>query len=98
MNNYSTDGFNERSNFIHNSNDKKRLSNMNSNYDNSLVGMRIKENMPDVKTSSSDNVTINNYDKMDKTILNNAKMNNLNKPNLDNPVSRALNNRFNNFK
>ena len=49
--NFNTDGFNERSNYIHNQNDANRLKMGKSyHYDNSLARMRIAENKPDIKT------------------------------------------------
>ena len=48
---YNTDGFNERSNFIHNSNDMNKLQkNGPSNFDNSFAQMRMEERRNLVET------------------------------------------------
>lgn len=54
--NYNTDGFNERTNFINNSNDRNRLSKMSHNYDNSLAKIRINENRPNIQTVNHDKI------------------------------------------
>lgn len=45
--NYNTDGFNERSNYINNNNNKITS---HSSYDNGMAKMIISENKPDIKT------------------------------------------------
>ncbi len=51
MNKYNTDGFNERSNYIHNELDKNKKFN---NFDSSFAKMRINENKPDIKISNTE--------------------------------------------
>ena len=48
--NYNTDGFNERTNFIHNSNDLNRSKSNPKSFDTSVVEMKISENKADIKT------------------------------------------------
>ena len=53
--NFNTDGFNNRSNYIHNSNDRNRINKIGpSNIDNSFAKMKIDENKPDIKTVNTD--------------------------------------------
>ena len=92
--NYNTDGFNNRSIYIHNSNDKNRLNSMTSSYDNSLAKMRIDENKPDIETVNHDSTII--YEEArgnrDNFILRSNSMRNINsKTNPNNPVSNAIN-------
>ena len=100
--NYNQDGFNERSIYIHNNNDKNRINKMGaSNVDNSLVKMRINENKPDVKTVNTDKTFT--YEeaqgKKENFVLRNYNINNFNnRGSSNNPVANALNkNRFKKF-
>jgi len=95
MNNYNTDGFNERNNYIRNANDMNRLNqNGPSNFDNSFAKMRVNENRPDIKT-----VEVNHEIIIEETrgnrenfVVRNANMRNFNvKPSSNNPISNAMN-------
>lgn len=92
---YNMDGFNERTNYIHNSNDMNRLKqNGPSNFDNSFAKMRVEEHRLDVETVNTDKtfVTEEVRGNKDNFILRNNNMMNANvKPNMSNPVSNALN-------
>ena len=96
--NYNTDGFNDRSVYIHNSNDKSRIAkNGPSNIDSSVVQMRMDENKPDVKTVQTEQSIYIQETKGDKEnfVLRNYNMRNSNpkiKPN--NPVNNAMNRNF----
>lgn len=86
-NNFNTDGFNERNNYIRNSVDSNMLKkNPMKSLDNSLAKMRIDENQPDIKSYDSkgnvnDNIVITkeamigNIERA-KMNLNNFKKNN----------------------
>lgn len=93
--NYNTDGFNERTNYIHNSNDLNRLkSNGTSNFDNSFAQMRTEERRNLVETTNQDEVIVLEEVRGNKEnfLLRNNNMNRVNtKPNMNNPVSNALN-------
>lgn len=92
--NFNTDGFNERTNYIYNSNDKRKLNNMSHNYDNSLVNMRINENKPDIYTVNHDKEIKEEEARglKENFVLRNNNMNIVNtKPKADNPVANALN-------
>ena len=52
--NYNTDGFNERTNFIHNSNDLNKAKKNHIQLNTSFTEMKIKENSSNVKTHSND--------------------------------------------
>ena len=52
--NYNTDGFNERSNFIHNSNDLNKSRMHPKKVDTSISQMKVTENKSDVKTYNED--------------------------------------------
>ena len=52
--NYNTDGFNERTNFIHNSNDLNKSKVNPKRSDTSFTEMKVRENKSDVKTYNSD--------------------------------------------
>jgi hypothetical protein len=100
--NFNTDGFNDRTNYIHNANDINRLKKMNSsNIDNSFAKMKMEENRPDIKTVNKDKEFSkeNIRGNKDNFILRNNNMMNVNKKvNSNNPVSRAMDkNRFKNF-
>ena len=93
------DGFNERTNYIHNSLDSSKPF---QPFDNSFAQMRSEEHKTDVQTSSNDK---SNSDipveevrgTRDKFIIRNNNMNMANKaPSANDPVFRALRN--NSFK
>ena len=91
--NYNTDGFNNRSIYIHNSNDKNRLNGMSSSYDNSLAKMRIDENKPNIETINHDKVIVYQETRgnKDNFILRNKIMSNANsRINSNNPVADAM--------
>ena len=101
--NYNTDGFNERSIYIHNSNDMNRIrENGPSNIDNSMAKMRVEENRPDVETVDTDKSIYIEETRGDREnfILRNNNINNFNRQvSQNNPVSRAMhNNMFKKFK
>ena len=93
--NYNTDGFNERTNYIHNSNDLNKLNaNGPSNFDNSLAKMRSEERRDLVQTVNHDKVEVveETRGNRDNFILRNNNMRQANvKPTMNNPVSNALN-------
>ena len=93
--NFNTDGFNDRSNYIHNSNDRNRLNKMgSSNIDSSFVQMKIDENKPDVQTVNTDTVMLKEEVRGAKEnfILRNHNMMNANSKSIpNNPVSNAMN-------
>jgi len=93
--NYSGDGFNNRSNYIHNSNDVNRLNKMGpSNIDNSFAKMKVRENTPDIQTTNTDKTILKEDARgnKDNFILRNNNMMNANtKVNPNNPVSNAMN-------
>ena len=93
--NYNTDGFNERTNYIHNSNDINKLnSSGTSNFDNSFAQMRIDERRNLVETTNQDKVVVTEEVRgnRDNFLLRNNNMRQANvKPTMNNPVSNALN-------
>lgn len=93
--NYNTDGFNERTNYIHNSNDMNRLKKEGpSNFDNSFAQMRVDERKNLVETTNQDKVIVTEEVRgnQDNFVLRNNNMRNVNvKPTANNPVSNALN-------
>lgn len=94
--NFNTDGFNERTNFIHNSNDKNRLSSMNSGntLDSSFAKMKIDENKPNIQTASADVVVFKEEVRGAKEnfVLRNRNIMNANTTSAsNNPVSNAMN-------
>lgn len=93
--NYNTDGFNERQNFIHNSNDANRLKKSGpSNFDNSFAQMKVQENKPDIQTVDTDvNIECEEVrGSRENFLLRNNNMRNANsKPAMNNPVSMAMN-------
>ncbi|MBQ9071866.1 MAG: hypothetical protein IJY25_01755 [Bacilli bacterium] len=93
--NFNTDGFNERSNYIHNSNDRNRLAKMGpSNIDNSFGKMRSEERRNLVETTNTDAIITQEEVRgsRDNFLLRNNNMRNANaKPTMNNPVSNALN-------
>jgi len=93
--NFNTDGFNERSIYIHNSNDRNRLSQTGpSNMDSSFAQMKINENKPDVETENTDTLIFKEEVRgaRENFILRNHNMMNANsKPTSNNPVSNAMN-------
>ena len=92
---FNTDGFNERTNYIHNSNDLNKLkSNGTSNFDNSFAKMRSEERRNIVETTNQDKVLVTEEVRgnKDKFILRNNNMRQANvRSTMDNPVSNALN-------
>lgn len=93
--NFNTDGFNERSNYIHNSNDMNKINkNGPSNFDSSFAKMRIEEHKNDVITTNNDKVVLAEEvrGKKENFIVRTSNMRNINNiPNSNNPVSQALN-------
>lgn len=93
--NFNTDGFNERSNYIHNSNDMNRLNKMgSSNIDSSFAQMKINENKPDIETVNTDTVIFKEEVRGAKEnfVLRNRNIMNANmKQSSNNPVSNAMN-------
>lgn len=97
------DGFNNRSVYIHNSNDMNRLrKNGPSNFDNSFAQMRAAENRPSVETVNTDKKIIEEEVRGNKEnfIIRNNNMRNANASvNPNNPISNAMHrNLFNKFK
>lgn len=89
--NYNTDGFNERMNYIQNSNN---IRNKRNNFDNSFSKMRSEERRNLVQTTSNDKVFVTKDVRGNKEnfILRNNAMNNVNpKVTTNNAVSNALN-------
>lgn len=92
--NFSGDGFNERTNYIHNSNDANRVKNNPSNFDNSFAQMRTEERRGLVETATQDEVSVASETRGSKEnfLIRNNNMNRVNtKPTINNPVSNALN-------
>lgn len=90
--NYNTDGFNERSVYIHNSVDKSKTSNIN--FDNSFAKMRSEERKNIVETVNNDkNEYVENAKgNIDNFVLRNNNMRNANRiPSQNNPVFNAMN-------
>ena len=88
------DGFNERMNYIHNSNDLNRVKNNPNNFDNSFAKMRTDERRNLVTTTNQDQVIVTEEVRgnKDNFLIRNNNMNRMNsKPNMNNPVSDALN-------
>ena len=93
--NFNTDGFNERTNFINNANDRNRLKKMwPSNSDSSVAKMRISENKPNIETVNTNKIILKEEVKGNKEnflLRNNSMMNVNRKVNPNNPVRDALN-------
>ena len=93
--NFKFDGFNERTNYIHNSNNLNKLrKNGPSNIDSSFAKMRIDERKNLVQTTNQDKVEIVQEVRgnRDNFLLRNNNMRQANaKPTMNNPVSNALN-------
>ena len=88
--NYNTDGFNERMNYIQNSNN---IRNKQNNFDNSFAKMRSEERRNMVETTNNDQISLKEEVRGNKEnfILRNNAMNNANKkPIANNPVSQAM--------
>lgn len=88
------DGFNERMNYIHNSNDMNRLKNNPNKFDNSFAKMRTDERRNLVTTTNQDQVLVTEEARgnKDNFLIRNNNMNRVNaKPNMNNPVIDALN-------
>ena len=98
--NFNTDGFNERTNFINNANDRNRLNKMGpSNSDSSVAKMRISENKPNIETVNTDKTILKEEARGNREnflLRNNSMMNVNRKVNPNNPVRDALN-KFNRF-
>lgn len=92
---YNTDGFNERMNYIFNSNDQNKLAkNGPSNVDSSFAKMRVDERKGLVETTNNDKAIIveEHRGNKDSFIIRNNNINRVNQTvNKDNPVARALN-------
>ena len=100
--NFNTDGFNERTNFINNANDRNRLNKMGpSNIDSSVAKMKINENKPNIQTVNTDKTILKEEARGNREnflLRNNSMMNVNRKVNPNNPVRDALNkNKFNKF-
>ena len=100
--NFNTDGFNERTNFINNANDKNKLSRIGPlNSDSSFAKMKVNENKPDIQTVNTEKIILKEEAKGNREnfLLRNNNMMNVNrKVNPNNPVRDALNkNKFNKF-
>ncbi len=94
---YNIDGYNERNNFIRNSNDMNNLRKSGpSNFDNSFAKMRSEERRNLVQTTDSNTNAMRVEEtrgNIDNFVVRNSHMNNLNRPlNQNNPVQRAMNN------
>lgn len=93
--NFNTDGFNERTNYIHNANDMNKLKqNGTTNFDNSFAKMKVEENKSDVETTKSEVIFTKEEARgnQDNFIIRNNNMRNANiKPSANNPVSNAMN-------
>lgn len=92
MNNYNTDGFNERSIYIHNSNDRNKLNNVT--FDNSFAKMRTEERRNEIQTTNNDASIVieETRGNKDNFVVRNSIMNNSNvKVNPNNPIQNALN-------
>lgn len=91
---FNTDGFNERTNYINNSNGLNKVKNNPNNFDNSFAKMRTDERRDLVTTTNQDQalVTKEVRGNKDNFLVRNNNMNRVNaKPNTNNPVSNALN-------
>lgn len=89
--NFNTDGFNERMNYIQNSNN---IRNRQNKFDNSFAKMRSEERKNMVETTNNDRVVVNEevMGNKENFVLRNNAMNNVNhKPLGNNPVSNAMN-------
>lgn len=100
--NFNTDGFNDRSIYIHNSNDRNRLAkNGPSNIDNSFAQMRVEERKNMVETTNDDVKFFKEEVKGNREnfILMNNNMRNINtRGNQNNPLRNVMDrNRFKRF-
>lgn len=102
---YNVDGFNERTMFIKNSNNRrvlntnKKMNNM-TNFNSSFAKMKISENKPDIETAKREDQ--NYIDQVrgnkDNFVLQNYNLNHFSDLKEQNSVSDALNrNRFKKF-
>lgn len=93
--NFNTDGFNERTNYIHNANDLNKLKNSNlSHSDNSFAKMRVEERKNIVETTNQSKTLVIEEVRgnKDNFLIRNNNMSQANvKPTLNNPVSNAMN-------
>lgn len=91
---FNNDGFNERTTYIRNSNDMNRLKNNPNHFDNSFAQMRSEERRNMVETTNREEVIVPEETRgnKDNFLIRNNNMNRVNtKPNINNPVSNALN-------
>ena len=91
---FNNDGFNERMNYIHNSNGINRVKSNPNHFDNSFAKMRTDERRNMVTTTNQDQVIVTEQVRgnKDNFLIRNNNMNRINaKPNMNNPVSNALN-------
>lgn len=92
---FNTDGFNERINYINNSNDMSKLKqNGPNNIDNSFARMRVEERRNMVETTNHDSIIVPKEIRGNKEnfLIMNNNINRTNaKPNINNPVSNAIN-------
>ena len=92
---FSTDGFNERTNYIRNSNDANKLRSKGlTNFDNSFAKMRSEERRNIVETTNQDKIFIKEDVKgnKDKFLLMNNNLRQVNsKPNVNNPLRDVIN-------
>ena len=94
MNNYNTDGFNERSIYIKNANDMNKLKQNNPTFDNSFAKMKTEERRNEVETTKNDATIVNEETRgtKDNFVVRTANMNNSNaNVNPNNPIQNALN-------
>ena len=93
--NYNTDGFNERTNYVHNSNDRNRLNREGpNNIDSSFAQMRVDERRNLVTTTDQDKVIVTEEVRgnKDNFLIRNNNMRQANvKPTMNNPVRDAMN-------
>jgi len=93
--NYNTDGFHERSIYIHNANDLNRIKKQGSSNTNNISNrMRIEKNRSNVKTANNDINILKEEARglRENFVLRNNNMRNANKAvNPNNPVSNAMN-------
>lgn len=93
--NFNTDGFNERTNYIHNANDMNKLrQNGPSNFDNSFAQMKVQENKSDIETAKSEVVFVKKEARgnQENFVIRTNNMRNVNSiPDSNNPVSSAMN-------
>ena len=98
---YNIDGFNERNNYIHNSNDRNRLNRSNIiKHDSSFAEMKVKENGATVETSHHEQSNYINeaQGNQENFVLRNYNISHFNQKQASNSLSSALQrNRFKKF-